>query len=220
MVNFFLAFEKVKRYSKKDIDIGKTPSIIYKICSCIRETFCLSYAIRKSNNLYLYFFNERKLIKLEGKSLKYLGPDERSQVLLLLKALNQLLNLPPLENYGWRKSTPGIYVRQFSNDKTFIDFITSNKFHKKLIIIDETNLNKTGKICFFKAKDLKRVENINTTNVFLFDFNNKKKFTELIKIITEGEEVMFMSLSKIKGIDLKILYLNYLIDNMESVEMR
>ncbi|MFX1531798.1 MAG: hypothetical protein ACFFBC_11850, partial [Promethearchaeota archaeon] len=90
MVNFLLLFEKIIEYTKKQINKGLTPQKIYELCSCIRETFCLSYSIRKNNNLYLYFQEENLLLSFIGKKLRYLGPDERSQALLLLKALTKL----------------------------------------------------------------------------------------------------------------------------------
>jgi len=87
LVNFLLFVKNIASYSKSDIDKGNTPLDVYKLCSCIRESFCLSYAIRKNNNLYLYFQNEHILIKFEGRTLRFVGPDERSQALLLEKAL-------------------------------------------------------------------------------------------------------------------------------------
>jgi len=89
LANFLLIIEEIIDFTKKDIDKGYTPPLIYKICSCIREAFCLSYAIRKNNNLYLYFQKEKILIKFEGSRLRYLGPDERSQALLLKKAFEK-----------------------------------------------------------------------------------------------------------------------------------
>ena len=116
MVNFLLLFEKIINYSKKDIDKGKTPLNVYKICSCIRETFCLSYAIRKDNVLYLYFQKEHVLIKFEGQTLRFLGPDERSQAILIKKALNKIYEKFDNENNKWVKSTPGIFGKRFSNN--------------------------------------------------------------------------------------------------------
>ncbi len=89
MVNFLLLLEKIIQYNKEIIDKGLTPKKIYELCSCIRETFCLSYSIRKDNNLLLYFQKEHILVSFIGEALRYLGPDERSQALLLEKALNK-----------------------------------------------------------------------------------------------------------------------------------
>ena len=92
LANFLLIIEEIIDFTKKDIDIGYTPPLIYKICSCIREAFCLSYAIRKNNNLFLYFQKEKILIKFEGSRLRYLGPDERSQAILLKKVLDKSIS--------------------------------------------------------------------------------------------------------------------------------
>ena len=53
LVNYLLLIEDIPYFTKEDVDEGLTPLDVYKICSCIRETFCLSYSIRKQNNLYL-----------------------------------------------------------------------------------------------------------------------------------------------------------------------
>ncbi|MHA1764008.1 MAG: hypothetical protein ACTSYC_09685, partial [Promethearchaeota archaeon] len=87
MVNFLLIIKRIAPFTKKDIDKGNTPLEIYDLCTCIKETFCLSYAIRKLNDLYLYFIEESLFLKFHGGELKYLGSDERSQAILLLKAI-------------------------------------------------------------------------------------------------------------------------------------
>ena len=73
MANFLFLIGNIVEYSKKDIDQGNTPPEIYKICVCLKETYCISFNIRKENNVYLYFQNERILIKFEGSTLRFLG---------------------------------------------------------------------------------------------------------------------------------------------------
>jgi len=121
VVNFLLLIKKISAYSKKDIDQGKTPLDVYQLCSCIRETFCLSYSIRKENNLYLLFQEYNALIKFEGKKLKFLSSDERSQALLLYKALNLSSEILSFDN--WYKSTPGIYIKKFEDFNAFIEIM-------------------------------------------------------------------------------------------------
>ena len=116
LVNFLLFLENTINYDKRDIDEGRTPPLIYKICSCLREAFCLSYAIRKNNNVYFYFQRDHVLIKFDGKELRYLGPDERSQALLLEKALKKqttsnLDKWSPSLNAGFFKVSPLIILK-------------------------------------------------------------------------------------------------------------
>ena len=134
MVNFLILIKNVSDYTKKDIDKGNTPLDIYKICLCIKEAFCLSYAIRKQNILYLFIVQELALIKFDGIKLRYLGSDERSQALLLRKALDRLKNLNITEHDKWMRSTPGIYVRTFKNYKSYIYYV-STLISKQLILI-------------------------------------------------------------------------------------
>ncbi|MFX1311284.1 MAG: hypothetical protein ACFFHD_01555 [Promethearchaeota archaeon] len=136
MVNFLLLIKEINYYNKNGIDKGNIPIIIYKLCSCIRETFCLSYSIRKSNNLYLYFVKEYVLIRFKGKNLRFLGPDERSQALLLYKALNKAKHILSPDYERWYESTPGIYIKIYSDNNTFINSFFSNRKGKIYFILD------------------------------------------------------------------------------------
>jgi hypothetical protein len=66
VVDFLILLKSIINYTKKDIDRGETPQKIYTLCSIIRETFCLSYSIRKENNLFLYFFEDHCAVRLIG----------------------------------------------------------------------------------------------------------------------------------------------------------
>ena len=116
LVNFILLIKELTFFTKKDVDRGRTPLDVYILCSSIRETFCLSYSIRKNNNLFLFFQKRCILVKLNGDKLRYLGPDERSQALLLEKALVKGNEEKNILNKDWKKSTPGIYVRKVLNN--------------------------------------------------------------------------------------------------------
>ena len=115
LVNFLILIEKISKFSKNTIDKGKTPLDIYKLCSIIREAYCCSYTIRKNNNLYFYVDSSKILIKFEGTSLRYLGSDERSQALLLKRALDRINGL---EKNNWQKmkrSNPVIFINRLKN---------------------------------------------------------------------------------------------------------
>ena len=126
LTEFLLLLENISNYVKMDVDQGKIPSDIYFICSCIRNVFCLSYSIRKDNILYLFITKRNLIIKLDGRHLKYLGPDGRSQSLLLNKALDLSNQTFYMENQlDWIKSTPGIFIQNFPSEKSLVDILIS-----------------------------------------------------------------------------------------------
>ncbi len=202
-------------YSKKDIDIGKTPQEIYKICSSIRETFCLSYAIRKENNLFLYFQKEGVLIKFEGSRLKYLGPDERSQALLLRKAIDKinLVNSSDIEN--WRNSTPGIHIRKLPNTESFIKYFKSFPSFNPIFLI---NNNDVGKVNSYLT--VNEFETLNTISEFFYiipTYNIIIEDEAFFESFRDLEDIKFLTLSKINSIEEKFLYVNFRLDLLKKL---
>lgn len=207
LVNFLLLLEEIINYTKKDIDKGKTPLKVYKICSCIREAFCLSYAIRKENVLYLYFQKEHVLIKFEGQKLRYLGPDERSQALLLNKVLNKIYEKYDNEDSDWIISTPGILGKKFSSNIEFIEFFISKSYGKNNFIIDPY-LNK-GKSKQFQNLD-KILGPINEFDFFIIPaYDVQTTNTEVVDLFKGLKTISIMTLSMIESIENKILYINF-----------
>ncbi len=214
LVNFLLLVKNLINYNKKDIDVGKTPLEIYKICSCIRETFCLSYAIRKENNLFIFIQNDGILIKFEGNKLKYLGPDERSQALLLSKAIDNvnLFNSSDIEN--WKKSTPGIYVRKFSNNESFIKYFKSFVFFNPIFLIND---NDVGKVHFYLT--VNEFETLNTLSEFFYiipAYNIITEDSNFFQTFKDLKDVKFLTLSKINRIENKFLYINFRLDLLKK----
>ena len=136
LVNFLLLIENISDYSKKVIDNGKTPLDVYNVCSIIRESFCCSYSIRKGNNLYIYIDSTHILMKFTGKSLRYLSSDERSQALLLKRALDRLNGVETITSLGMQKSTPGIYVKRLVKGESIFENII-DLYNEKIIVIKE-----------------------------------------------------------------------------------
>ncbi|MFW9867971.1 MAG: hypothetical protein ACFFEN_17895 [Candidatus Thorarchaeota archaeon] len=214
MVNFILLIEELIDYNKKDIDKGQTPLKIYELCSCIRETFCLSYSFRKNNNLYLYFFKEHILVSLLGIELRYLGPDERSQALLLERALNTAKGLIKLGINGRKKSTPGIYLRKFTDDWSFIaDLSLIVKGTNYILLENNDSIIDDREEISFDGEFV-----IDDNCIFIIPvspiFRNTHKFLTLFK---KMKNIKFFSLSKIKQIENKILYINFRKDHQETL---
>lgn len=202
-LDFLIFVENVSKYTKSDIDEGKTPLDIYTLCAIIRESFCISYTIRKNNNFYLYIEADRLLIKIEGNSVRYLGSDERSQALLLLRAI---LKIEANENYNdreWIKSTPGIYIKKLPSSDLILEKINDNR----IFIIDIS-----------KEKDKQNVkygENFdeNSSQCYIFSFSQESiSFLKFLQKVNEECSLKSIDLSKIRGIENKILYINFLND--------
>ena len=204
LVLFLILNNDYTKYNKKDIDIGNTPLEVYKLCSGIREFFCLSYAIRKKNTLYLYFYSDLILIKLDGSKLRFLGSDERSQALLLLRALEKATTLI---NEKWERSTPGIYVMKLLNPLSIDHFIEKMSFERIFLINQSKNFDLQYDFSNndFTSQDLFIIIN-DLANVFVRElFENLDSSTKIIQI----------NFSEIKSLENKILYINYLIDQIK-----
>ncbi|MDX1797192.1 MAG: hypothetical protein R3255_00955 [Candidatus Lokiarchaeia archaeon] len=201
-----MLLENIVHYSKKDIDKGNIPLIVYKICSSLREAFCLSYAIRKENNFYLYFQKEHLIIKFEGKNLRFLGPDERSQALLLEKALNKLYEKNGLQD-NWTKSTPGIYGKKFSSNNEFIKFFKSISNGKNNLLLDDGQNIENNNDLIYLDKLTRPIDESDFYIIPLCSVHNRIK--NIIKLFKGLEQISIIQLSIVKTIEDKILYINF-----------
>jgi len=225
LADFLLYHESIPDYDKSHIDNGTTPTIIYKICSCIRETFCLSYGIRKNNNLYLFIKDQNALTLFIGNELRYLGPDERSQALLLNKALGKARNNSKLKNYSWTESTPGIRVKILNNFNSFLLYLNSLNFQRLTFICDPISLYDMPFLYHMfdlpKIKELEQLKHIKES-FFIFPSNNQD-LSEFLKSLVHIypsmlELVTLVPLNKIKATEEKILYVNFQIDQLGSAK--
>ena len=105
--SFFLVFPALPRFTKKDVDECNIGEDAASLCDAIRAVFFLSRAIRKERTLWLSFAADRALVRMAGESLRYLGPDERSTLMLVDKAAGTLKSNPA----SWVESTPGMACR-------------------------------------------------------------------------------------------------------------
>ncbi|GAH04253.1 unnamed protein product [marine sediment metagenome] len=214
LVNILILIEKISKFTKSNIDKGKTPLDIYNLCSIIRESFCCSYSIRKDNNLYVYIDSTHILIKFEGNSLRYLGSDERSQTLLLNKALNKINGAEKIIIKGMQKSTPGILVKRLINCESILENINNLKDNKIIVINEFEKENNRSNI--INLEDLDNLREY--CYVFLIP-QNSQSIIDFLKIINEKYNLLYTNLSAIKGIENKILYINFLIDQKENTDI-
>jgi len=191
LVNFLLYIENVSDYSKKDIDNGHTPLDIYQVCSIIRESFCCSYSIRKNN----------------------LGSDERSQALLLKKALDNINCLGKLDSQRWQKSTPGIFVKRLLNSESILENII-DLYNDKIIVIKEFEKD-------FMKSDIINLGELDNLMEFCYIFpfpQNSRIIEDFLGRIEGRYKIDYVNLAKIRGIENKILYVNFLIDQKENLD--
>jgi len=211
LVNILILIEKISKFTKNAIDKGKTPVDIYKLCSIIRESFCCSYSIRKDNNLYIYICSSHILILFEGISLRYLGSDERSQAILLNKAFDKANGLEKTTGQRMLKSTPGIFVKRLINGESILENI--NDLHDdKIIVVTESEEENTD-VSIINLEDLDNIGHYCYIFPFLLNTQNTVNFLEKID---EKYKLIYINLLNIKGIENKILYVNFLIDQKEN----
>lgn len=212
LVNFLILIEKFPKFSKSIIDEGKTPIYVYNLCSIIRESFCLSYSIRKSNNLYLYFESIQLLMKYDGKKLRFLGSDERSQALLLKRALEKINGSEKVKTQEWEKSTPGIFVKRLPISGSILENI-DNILHNKIVFITEFE-NKNLYPDVINLDDLDGLSEY----CYIFPYSQNLQISlRFLQLIKENYNLKYINLSNIKGIENKILYINFRIDQSKDI---
>jgi hypothetical protein len=210
LVNILILIDKIAKFTKNSIDLGRTPLDVYNLCSVIRETFCCSYSIRKNNNLYIYFDSIQTFIKFEGKSLRYLGSDERSQALLLKRALDKVNEIEKL-NLRMQRSTPGIFVKRLSSSESILENIT-DLYNDKIIVINEFEKENMESDIIY----LEELDNLGEY-CYIFPFPQISRSTiEILRVIDEKYQLKYANLSKINGIENKILYVNFIIDHKDN----
>ncbi len=97
--------------------------MVYDVIEACRCAFFLSHAIRTEVNFALDLLEENLFIVYWGERLRYLGPDERSQALLLRKAIDLGRILPVGQS---KESTPGLRVWKGGCESTLSDLLGKN----------------------------------------------------------------------------------------------
>ncbi|TFG20822.1 MAG: hypothetical protein EU530_02065 [Promethearchaeota archaeon] len=130
-MDVILGIEKFPPLSKFDINQGKIPEIALKIADFLRSIFLLSNTLLHGNNFIIYcsehFQSPPKglIIVFHGKLLRYLAPDERGILFLLLKIQKIITGEGgkrqekkeslKFENMLKAQSTPGIFLKRGSS---------------------------------------------------------------------------------------------------------
>jgi len=163
----------------------------------------------------VYFQEENVLISFIGKKLRYLGPDERSQALLLLKALNKVRGIDAIKGIDMMESTPGIYVKKFQKDSSSIHYFKSMIKGKVYLIIDYIESIKKDVAAQTLNEEIEVIEESNSYVIPTYTTSTEK--SDLINGFRQMKNINFLSLSKIKPIENKILYINFRKDHQETL---
>jgi len=151
-------------------------------------------------------------MKYKGKKLRFLGSDERSQAILLNKALEKINGDEKVKTQEWEKSTSGIFVKRLSNSGSILENI-NNILHNKIVFIAE-----------FENKDLYpdviNLDDLDDMRVYCYILpysQNSQSSLRFLQVIKENYNLKYINLSNIKGIENKILYINFRIDQSKDI---
>lgn len=92
---------------------------------CVNSAFFLSHGIRKDVEIVLMLLGEPnppKTVRIDGREVKYLNPDERSTAALIRNALLQ-------KGEGERKCSPGIYVSERGYEEVLSNVSKESKLY-------------------------------------------------------------------------------------------
>lgn len=128
--SFFLEFDATQGFTKRDVDNCNVNPSWASTCDAIRAVFFLSRSIRKERDAWLSFPGIGMLLTMTGRSLRYLGPDERSMLMLVDKAMIAVGTRTRTENdpssqVGWIESTPGVRCRTIAGQEEALHAFTS-----------------------------------------------------------------------------------------------
>jgi hypothetical protein len=151
-------------------------------------------------------------MKYDGKRLRFLGSDERSQALLLKRALEKINGDGKVKTQEWKKSTPGIFVKRLPNDISILENI-NNILHYKIVFIAEFE-DKNLYADAIKLDDLDDMDGYCYIFPYSQNLQSSLRFSQLIK---ENYNLKYINLSNIKGIENKILYINFRIDQSKDI---
>lgn len=152
------------------------------------------------------------MIKFEGKTLRYLGPDVRSQSLLLIKALNRFDEKIIFENKNnWIQSTPGIFIKKLHSDQNIINVFKSLN-NEMIFFFNEDYLNPDN-IGTIPDKLYIKLENY----ILIFPLNVfKTENLNFLRHLTNYKNTLSYKLPYIKSVQDKILYINFQIDRFKD----
>lgn len=173
---FILLIDKFPELPKSDINSGNTPFLGLKLVGFLRNIFLLSNKMRTGNTFYIYCSNQFEnkngglIIKIKGKELRFISPDERTTLLVFdkinliisNKTNKQKIYQEKIEIFNknlWAQSTPGIDIKRGNFSEIITELIQNNK----LIFINETEQLAQG----YSLKEI--INQMDQNSVILFN---------------------------------------------------
>jgi tRNA pseudouridine-54 N-methylase len=105
--SFILVMEKSPEFRRQEIDRGTIHRDAVSLVNCVRSSLFTSLDVRRDTSVIICPLDHRgKLVRIDGKELRYMGPDERSISILLSLAFDSLAS----KRVGNEVSSPGITV--------------------------------------------------------------------------------------------------------------
>lgn len=138
----FIVFESLPRVNKKLIDAGDVTRDEAALCDIVRSTFFLSHEIRGERELWCFFSKDALLARIDGQRVRYMGPDERSILMLFMKLNDRLGRSGPENSDAWTESTPGIEFIEGISFQQGIHLLTNR--YGGFPLVSPTFLEKTG----------------------------------------------------------------------------
>ncbi len=138
------------------------------LCRCTSAALFLSHDMRRDVQVHLLLLGEpnpQKIVRFDGKNLRYLSPDERSSGSLIKKALDKEVGDMEV------KSTPGVWVRHGGLGTLLDEFVEKGR---KIVYLRED------------GEDIRDVVGSLDDAVFIMGDHNG---------VTEEEEILIMGAS-------------------------
>ncbi len=117
-------------------DLAGSTGRLDVLLRCINSSFFLSHDIRRDAEIIMVLQgppHPPKTIRMVGKELKYLNPDERSTAALIRNALLQKIETE-------ERSSPGIYV----SNRTYRDVLSNLPKGEQIVYLKESGSNIRG----------------------------------------------------------------------------
>jgi hypothetical protein len=108
--SFFFEFPSFPVITKQAVDRGEIPDDAATFCDILRAVYFKSNVMRKERDAWFFFAGDGLMLRFDGTTMRYLGPDERSMLMLLLKVLEAsgTATGSAASDQPWRESTPGL----------------------------------------------------------------------------------------------------------------
>jgi len=115
----------------------------------------------------------------------------------------------------WRKSTPGIFVRKFSNNQSVFTYFKSLEFFNPIFLINENDVEIVNSC--FTVNEFKTLAKISNFLYIIPAYNLRTEDSNLFQRIKDLKDIKFLTLSKINRLEDNFLYINFRLDLLKKL---